>query len=822
MCCTFPKNVPLVWVAIAATIGIVADRSLAIPLTFSVALGATSLVFYLVDRRLAGVGPACLLVAVASLAAAYHRLRHESLVSDNLSRLATSDGTPVELRGRLAANLQNLPGNDDPLQTFPRPAVTKLLIDVTDLIGPHGDEPANGRIVAFAAGTLNELYPGDEIVARGRLVVPRGPSNPGERDIGRELRDQGVVAILSLPETGDAVRLIAHRWPSSLTGWLGRTHAACVQILKEQLNVEPALAAALLLGDGSQLTRPEWDKFLKSGVVHALAISGQHLVVLAAFLAVVRRALFIRLTPATVGIASVLFTYALLTGGRPPAMRAAWIVLILSVAVFARRKPSRANALAAAWIGVILINPADILQTGCQLSFLAVALLEWLVNPWTGTRAETDPLSAMTDDSLPTTFRWTWTIFKWLGMAYAASAIVWLGVTPLVAERFHVVSPIALLIGPPVVFTTSVAIVSGFLLLLTAPLLGPLAAPFAWITDASLWLCETTIDLGLRVPGASFTIGTIPWPWLAVFYIAMTLLIVRPAWRTPLRLSFAGGWLLLGLAFGLGWFRSAEFRVTFLSVGHGGCTVIETSAGRVLMYDAGAMTGPDVTRRVIVPYLLSRNILSVDELFISHADLDHFNGVPDLLDRITVRQIALTPSFSQRGTPGVRRMLEEIELRGIEIRVVQAGDSESVDDVKLDVLHPPAVGPAGKENARSLVMFIRKDALRILLTGDLEDAGQEMVMQLRPPPIDVFMAPHHGSRLANTSSLAAWARPRVAISNQGRPRGEGQTASIYRTIGATFLATYDDGAIDITLQKKEARIATFRTDKEFAISPTVR
>src|SRR5207247_10214670 len=141
----------------------------------------------------------------------------------------------------------------------------------------------------------------------------------------------------------EAVRLIAHRWPRSVSGWLGRFHAACKATLEDRLTAEPALAAALLLGDGSGLSRPEWDKFLKSGVVHALAISGQHLVVLAGFLTFVRRVTFMRRTPATIGIGVILLGYALLTGGRAPAMRAAWMFVVFSFAMILRRHALLAN-----------------------------------------------------------------------------------------------------------------------------------------------------------------------------------------------------------------------------------------------------------------------------------------------------------------------------------------------------------------------------------------------------------------------------------------------------------------------------------------------
>ena len=73
-----------------------------------------------------------------------------------------------------------------------------------------------------------------------------------------------------------------------------------------------------------------------------------------------------------------------------------------------------------------------------------------------------------------------------------------------------------------------------------------------------------------------------------------------------------------------------------LPVGHGGCTVLETPDGRTLLYDAGALAGPEVTRRQIAPFLWSRGIRRIDEVILSHADLDHFNGLPSLLDRFAI------------------------------------------------------------------------------------------------------------------------------------------------------------------------------------------
>jgi competence protein ComEC len=483
-------NAPVLWIALAATLGVVFDRCQPVPTPFALAVAGASLVAWLITRKSLRQAVAFLLTTVAALGIAYHHSRLYDVAANDVSRFATAAGTPAHIRGRLAVPALRVPGSDDPLLTIPRLDASKLIVDVDEWIGAGAAAPARGRVVAYVVGSVSNVYVGDEIELHGRLAAPRGASNPGEFDSSHELRDQGVGAILSVPPTAEAVRLVAHRWPSSVGGWLGRLHAACKATLDEHLSAEPGLAAALLLGDGSGLSRPEWDKFLKSGVVHALAISGQHLVVLAAFLTFLRRSAFLRLAPSMIGIAAILLGYALLTGGRPPAMRAAWMIMIFSLGMIVRRPARPANTLALAWLGVILANPADIFQLGCQLSFLAVALIQWAVPPLLGRTGEADVFAPSLCEQNAVARLWLtpWDVLgrrslcDILRETYLANAIIWLGITPLVAARFHVVSPIALLIGPPVVLATSLALASGFMLLLTAPMIGSLASPFAWMT----------------------------------------------------------------------------------------------------------------------------------------------------------------------------------------------------------------------------------------------------------------------------------------------------------------------------------------------------
>jgi competence protein ComEC len=278
------------------------------------------------------------------------------------------------------------------------------------------------------------------------------------------------------------------------------------------------------------------------------------------------------------------------------------------------------------------------------------------------------------------------------------------------------------------------------------------------------------------------------------------------------------GWLCAGLVAGASRLPGDELRCTFLAVGHGGCTVLETPDGRTLLYDAGSLSGPDVARRQIAPFLWHRGIRRIDEVILSHADLDHFNGLPDLLDRFAVGQVTCTPTFANKATPGVAHTLTVLQERGIPMRIVKSGDRLTVGEIALEVLHPPAKRLGDNENAHSLVLQIRHRGHVILLTGDLEGTGLQRVLgELPTRRVDVLMAPHHGSQVSNTSDLARWARPRVVVSCQGRPPVAKDVRKFYAQVGAHFLDTQEQGAVTIRSHTSGLVVETFKSRERFAI-----
>ena len=154
-----------------------------------------------------------------------------------------------------------------------------------------------------------------------------------------------------------------------------------------------------------------------------------------------------------------------------------------------------------------------------------------------------------------------------------------------------------ILIGPPVVLLTSIALISGFLLLIAAPIAHWLAVPAIELTTICLRANTRMVEWADGLPGGHLYVGDVPDWWIAGFYGGLFATILLPSVRVRWRIMAVAAIAWLGIGFLPGLLRPHDdaLRTTFLAVGHGGCTVFETPDGRTLLFDAGTIGGPEVT-----------------------------------------------------------------------------------------------------------------------------------------------------------------------------------------------------------------------------------
>ncbi|MGL4422582.1 MAG: ComEC/Rec2 family competence protein, partial [Gemmataceae bacterium] len=506
-------------------------------------------------------------------------------------------------------------------------------------------------------------------------------------------------------------------------------------------------------------------------------------------------------------VLAVLVAYLLLTGLRPSALRATVMVGVACGGIFLRRPLHRANTFLAAWLVVLCVDPVDLFRVGCQFSFLAVGLLIWFLGPWlTPDDQPPAPTEILIDEFRTPLERAVRQALAALRTLIIVTSVLSIATAPLVMFRQNLFPTVGILIGPLLVLLAAVALVIGFLGLVCCLLDPVFSTPFYAMLEPLLTLVRWSVTLADQLPGAWRHTPT-PHLWVVLLFYGVlfgTVLLGPPFWRR--------GFLLLAMISIVGFARPGSgtnppntLRVTFLAVGHGNCTVIETPDGRVLLYDAGSMNGPEISRRVIAPFLWHRGHQRIDELFLSHADLDHYNAVRELLTRFRIGQVTMTPSFAEKQSPEVAELLAELARQGVPRRIVQAGQSLEAGPVQLQVLHPPGQGPSGSENERSLVLKVSHLGHTFLLTGDLEKAGAPMVLAKPLAAVDVVLAPHHGSRGAVTPEFLAWCRPGFVVTSRGPRRAETVPESL------PHWDTPEQGAVEIRSDGTGLVAESFRT-----------
>jgi beta-lactamase superfamily II metal-dependent hydrolase len=245
--------------------------------------------------------------------------------------------------------------------------------------------------------------------------------------------------------------------------------------------------------------------------------------------------------------------------------------------------------------------------------------------------------------------------------------------------------------------------------------------------------------------------------------------------------------------------------LTVLSVGKGTAAVVEMPDGQTWLYDAGGSGSFDPGRGIILPYLRSRGIRHVDRILISHPNMDHFGGLPSVLQGVRSGPVYLSPHFERVGETGgaSHRLLAFLRGRGHPVASISADrPGPSAREVAVEVLWPPRTAPfALSNNDTSVVVRLRYAGVAILLPGDIEKPVQQWLMDHTDVSADVLLLPHHGSERTTLPAFIAAVAPRWLIQSSSE-RGGGAFGTPPTVTGdRTFYSTADCGAVTVRVSR---------------------
>ena len=219
--------------------------------------------------------------------------------------------------------------------------------------------------------------------------------------------------------------------------------------------------------------------------------------------------------------------------------------------------------------------------------------------------------------------------------------------------------------------------------------------------------------------------------------------------------------------------------------------------------------------RAISSSLWSRGITHLDAVIISHADADHYNALPELLERFSVGVVYVSPVMFDEPTDALDRLHSSIVAAGVPIRELWQGATlANRGGATIEVVHPPRTGVLGSDNANSLVLAVEYAGRRMLLPGDLESPGLDDVMAELPYDCDVLLAPHHGSRRSDPPGFAAWCTPEWVVISGGSD-ADPDVRRTYEQADARVFNTGQDGAVEISVDRGQIRATTWLANRGY-------
>lgn len=551
-----------------------------------------------------------------------------------------------------------------------------------------------------------------------------------------------------------------------------------------------AEAQALLIGLQDNVDEELQRAYQKLGITHLFAISGLHVALVSWVFFEGLLRIGVRKEMATIILLIILPVYGFIAGGAPSVWRAVSVVEFVMLMRYVKWRVPIDDALAISFIGFVLLEPGVIFQIGFQLSYLATASLVY-----------------------------SGIIFKqaksWFMQSFLLTFVCQLLVYPLLLLHFYEISISSLLVN--IVFVplfsfvilpvNIVLLVATFASIPIAKLLFFVYEPLReWLTEAILFL--QALPLQLWASGK-------PALWLVcVAFISVLLGFCLLEERKYGK--FAVVLLVPMFCIHLAPLFYNETRLTFLNVGQGDCTIIELPFRRaVYVVDAGGMlrfdqevwkasnSSYEVGKQVVLPFLKGKGIRDIDIFIVTHADADHVEGAEEVLEEIRMREIHVTPGSLDK--PVMNDLLSEAAKQRVPVKEKMQGTGWQDGEMSFHYLWPQDIDYEGNDD--SIVLYMQQKSFRALLTGDLEENGEQQLIKLygnQLANMTLLKAGHHGSKTSSIEQFVELLKPELTIFSAGLNNRYRHPHDVvvdrFTSRGLPTLTTGTDGTVEVRIR----------------------
>jgi competence protein ComEC len=684
------------------------------------------------------------------------------------------------------------------------------------------------KIHVTVYGPGQEFSVGERLLFRARLRPFLNFNNPGRYNYQLAMDVRGLSCAASVSDG----RRIVHMGKGCL-GFpleeLEKIRTPVRRFFAENLSSQnKAIFEALVLGERQSITRELRETLSISGLSHVLAVSGLHIAVVAWLCYTLLRRLLSFSSTLTLRTdirkVSALMTclpvvaYTAMTGFQVSAERAMIMGLAFLFSMVIGREREIWSTLALAALLVLILDPHGIFSASAQLSFLAVGGIVWLAP---GIYAK---LALSTEEQVVKS-RALNRFYLYVAGLVAATVSATVFLLPVVTLYFHRIPLIAIpanlaLVPVLSLFVLCLGLSASLILFISPPISRFLLQFGAWLLDRVM----ETLQFWAHFDWAAFWGVTPRFFEILLFYGFLVFLFFsrRIAWA---RVGLVVTLCLTGLDAAY-WFHRSYYnpnlRVTYLDVGQGNAALVEFPGRARMLIDGGGSPGDDfdVGEMVVAPFLFYSRIRRVDYIVLTHPDTDHMEGLQFIASHFGPKEFWY--NGERRDVPGFHDLMRIVKEKAVKVLTPQdLKEGREIGGAHITVIHPPGVenaefwGKGLKSNDRSLVLRICHKGRSFLFPGDLESAGEQIVLLRERARLkgDVLLVPHHGSRGSCTEAFLGNVAPSICIvsSRASSPFGFPHPETLRRLQGAgcKIMRTDQLGAIEVTAGSERLRVKSF-------------
>ncbi len=635
-------------------------------------------------------------------------------------------------------------------------------------------KPQNGQAILLRVYDPSKNYGyGDELRVRVKIETPKGETNPGGFNYRDYLKRKGIYALGSAREgniqyIGHTVNLKTPLVASRL--WVEDTVERLYQ------KQEAAFLNSLIIGDRTNLETNVENDFINTGIIHALAISGQHVNILLLFIFYILG--FFKLDHTkknTIAIAVIGF-YTLMVGAMPSVARSFIMDAVILIGKTYDEETDTLSSIALAALIILFADPLQLYDIGFQLSFAATLSILLLY----------EKLIRM----LP---------FKgYIAGALSLTLSAEIGVLPISVYYFYRLPIYSLLANLVVVPIIPAIFILGIISIILGGVFLPLSYAFTAINTALIRLSIVITGAISALPHSSIIIQR-PYAAVIIAYYLLALLVFGFI-KSPHR-EYIIPALAVFIVFGVCYqpiYRGMN--VTFIDVGQGDSSLVRMGTTKMIIDGGGSVKTKysdfDVGEDVLIPYLLADHVRDIDAVFISHGDNDHMGGIIPLIENIRVGHIFL--GEQPKDNPLFDKLKQIADSRDIPITLLSRGDKLRLGKADIYVLNPSDVKT--DINNDSLVFKLSYGDTDILYTGDIEMEGERGILESGLNiDTEVLKVAHHGSSTSSTEAFLNSASPKISVISVGKNNyGHPNEGVLSRLSGYSEVYRTDrDGAVII-------------------------